>query len=348
MAHRGSLANWSTSRNPPAPDPGYAARVSTPTHPQNDRPSRPASPDFAGRRVITFESRRAAEMASLIQRNGGVPVTAPTLREVPIERNERALDFARRLAAAEFDLVILMTGVGTRALVAEAAPALEPGQGGAAPAGDGDAGVQGVSLMAAALSSVQLVVRGPKPAAALRELGVIRFITVPEPNTWREIIEVVRGLGDLSGKRIAVQEHGAPSHELYAGLEAAGARVTPVPVYRWALPEDTSALRQALHLLADGGAAITLFTSRAQVEHALLVAAEEGLVERLRAGLALGVVASIGPVCTEALRAEGIEPDFEPEHPKMGHLVKAAAVRSGEILDRKGNRGDAPLSAQSS
>ncbi|WP_437574962.1 uroporphyrinogen-III synthase [Sorangium sp. So ce887] len=322
--------------------------MSTPTHPLNDRPPRPVSPDFAGRRVITFESRRAAEMASLIQRNGGVPVTAPTLREVPIERNERALDFARRLAAAEFDLVVLMTGAGTRALVAEAAPALEPGQGGGAAPGDGDAGAQGVSLMTAALSSVQLVVRGPKPAAALRELGVSRFITVPEPNTWREILEVVRGLGDLSGKRIAVQEHGAPSHELYAGLEAAGARVTPVPVYRWALPEDTAPLRQALRLLADGGAAITLFTSRAQVEHALLVAAEEGLVERLRAGLARGVVASIGPVCTEALRAEGIEPDFEPEHPKMGHLVKAAAVRSGEILDRKGNQGDAPLPAQSS
>ncbi|WP_437333030.1 uroporphyrinogen-III synthase [Sorangium sp. So ce394] len=321
--------------------------MSTPTHPPNDRPSRSASPDFAGRRVITFESRRAAEMASLIQRYGGVPVTAPTLREVPIERNERALDFARRLAGAELDLVILMTGVGTRALVAEAAPALDPGHGGDG-APDADAGAQGVSLMAAALSSVQLVVRGPKPAAALRELGVTRFVTVPEPNTWREIIEVVRGLGDLSGKRIAVQEHGAPSHELYAGLEAAGARVTPVPVYRWALPEDTSALRQALRLLADGGAAITLFTSRAQVEHALLVAAEEGLVDRLRAGLARGMVASIGPVCTEALRAEGIEPDVEPEHPKMGHLVRAAAVRSGEVLARKESQGDVPPPAQSS
>ncbi|MGK4000515.1 uroporphyrinogen-III synthase [Sorangium sp. So ce1024] len=323
--------------------------MSTPTHPLNDRPSHPASPDFAGRHVVTFESRRAAEMASLIQRHGGVPVTAPALREVTIERNERALDFARRLTGAELDLVILLTGVGTRALVAEAAPALEPAQGeGATSDQDGQVGAQGVSLLAAALSSVQLVVRGPKPAAALRELGVTRFVTVPEPNTWRELLEVVRGLGDLSGKRIAVQEHGAPSHELYAGLEAAGARVTPVPVYRWALPEDTAALRQGLRLLADGGAAIALFTSRAQVEHALLVAAEEGLVEPLRAGLARGVVASIGPVCSEALRAEGIEPDFEPEHPKMGHLVKAAAARSGEILARKGNQGDATASAQSS
>lgn len=306
---------------------------------------------------MTFESRRAAEMASLIQRHGGVPVTAPALREVPIERNERALDLARRLAGAEFDLVIFMTGVGTRALVAEAAPALEPGpdsggarlgEGGAAAQGEGEAGAQGMSRMAAALSSVQLVARGPKPAAALRELGLTRFVTVPEPNTWREILDVVRGLGDLSGKRIAVQEHGAPSHELYAALEAGGARITPVPAYRWALPEDTAPLRRALHALADGDAAIALFTSRAQVEHVMLVAAEEGLFPRLRERLARGVVASIGPVCTEALRAEGIAPDLEPEHPKMGHLVKAAAARSGEILARKGDQGDAPLPAQSS
>ncbi len=172
MASHEELANWSTARNPPALDPGYAARVSTPTHPRNDRPSPPAPSDFAGRRVICFESRRASEMASLIQRYGGVPVTAPTLREVPIERNERALDFARRLAGAEFDLVILMTGVGTRALVAEAAPALEPSQGGGASDGDDGADAQGVSLLAAALSSVQIVARGPKPASALRELGL--------------------------------------------------------------------------------------------------------------------------------------------------------------------------------
>lgn len=283
-------------------------------------------------------------MASLIQRHGGVPITAPTLREVTIAQNEHALDFARRLAGGAFDMVILLTGVGTRALVAEAAPALGPAEGAEGEAG----GAQGVSRLSAALSSVQLVARGPKPAAALRELGLTRFITVPEPNTWREVLEVVSGLGELRGRRIAVQEHGAPSHELYAGLEAAGAVVTPVPVYRWTLPEDTAPLRRALHTLAQGGVEIALFTSRAQIEHAFLVAAEEGIVEPLRAHLARGVVASIGPVCSEALRAEGIEPDLEPEHPKMGHLVKAAAARAGEILARKGSRGGAPGPDQSS
>jgi uroporphyrinogen-III synthase len=319
--------------------------VSTNPTLEADRPL-PSSAGFAGRHVVTFESRRAAEMASLIERHGGVAVKAPTLREVPIARNEHALDFARRLAGGGFDLVVLMTGVGTRALAAEAAPAFEPA------ACDGaeavQPGAEAVAKLTAALAAVPLGARGPKPAAALRELGMTRFTTVPEPNTWREVLEVVSSLGDLRGRRVAVQEHGAPSRELYAGLEAAGAVVTPVPVYRWALPEDTGPLRRALHAIADGAAAIALFTSRAQIEHAFLVAAEESLAERVRARLRDGVVASIGPVCSEALRAEGIEPDLEPEHSKMGHLVKAAAARAGEILARKSGGSDRAPPAQSS
>jgi uroporphyrinogen-III synthase len=310
--------------------------------------------------VVSFESRRAAEMASLIERHGGVPVRAPTMREVPIERNEHAIRFARSLLGGELDLVILMTGVGTRALIAEAALALDPAGG---DAGEATAAAplervgaprsqvpppRGVAELAAALSSVQVVARGPKPAAALREMSVSRFITVPEPNTWREVLQVVTSLGELRGRRIAVQEYGAPSRELYRGLEEAGAVVTPVPVYRWALPEDTAPLRQALRAIAAGEASIALFTSRAQVEHAFLVAAEEALSEALRTRLARGVVASIGPVCSEALCAEGLVPDLEPEHPKMGHLVKTAAARAGELLARKGARGDEAPPAQSS
>jgi uroporphyrinogen-III synthase len=267
---------------------------------------------FGGRRVVSFESRRAAEMASLIARHGGVPVSAPTMREVTINDNEGAKAFARDLAAGAYDIVVLMTGVGARALIEEVAPVL------------------GREDFAQALAKTAVVARGPKPAAALRELGLRAFTTVPEPNTWREVVGALAGEGasPLPGKRVAVQEHGAPSRELYAALEERGARVTPVPVYRWALPEDTAPLRRALHAIADGEASIALFTSRAQVEHALAIAAEEGVAERVRERLAKGLVASIGPVCSEALRAEGITPHLEPEHPKMGHLVKEAAARA--------------------
>jgi uroporphyrinogen-III synthase len=281
--------------------------------------------NFGGRSVVLFESRRAAEMASLVERHGGVPLRAPALREVALTENPAALAFGKRLAERGFDAVVLMTGVGTRALAEEVAPALDR-----------------AAFSAALAASGTVVARGPKPAAVLRELGVPGFVAVPEPNTWREVLAALASSSPLAGKRIAVQEHGAPSLELYAALEDAGALVTAVPVYRWALPEDTGPLRSALRAIAEGRASIALFTSRAQVEHAFAVAwgeEEETLADQVKARLAAGVVGVIGPVCAEALRAEGLVPDVEPEHPKMGHLVKETAERTEAILKAKGRPG---------
>ena len=272
---------------------------------------------FAGRPVVTFESRRATEMASLIARHGGEAVSAPALREVNIEENPSARAFARKLAAGEWDVVILLTGVGTRALVEEIAVELDR------------------PAFAAALGRVITVARGPKPGQVLRELGVTGFVTVPEPNTWREVLAALQARGPLAGLRVAVQEHGAPSVELYEALAHAGAQVTAVAVYKWALPEDTAPLRAALHALAEGRARIALFTSRSQVEHAFAVAAEEHITSTLKSALRRGLIASIGPVCSEALRAEGLAPDLEPTHSRMGHLVKESALRATSILDAK-------------
>ena len=263
---------------------------------------------FGGRRVVSFESRRAAEMASLIERYGGVPVKAPTMREVAITENEAARAFARELAAGGFGIVVLMTGVGVRALLEEISPEI------------------GREDFVRSLGLARVIARGPKPAVVLKEIGLTDYRVVPEPNTWREVVDVIAGLGPLAGRRIAVQEHGTPSRELYAALEEQGARVTPVPVYRWALPEDTGPLRRALHAVAAGEVSIALFTSRAQVENAFTIAAEEGIADQVRQRLAAGFIASIGPVCSEALRAEGLSPNLEPGHPKMGHLVKEAAA----------------------
>lgn len=278
---------------------------------------------FGGARVVTFESRRAAEMASLIERHGGVPVTAPALREVSLTQNEAALAFARALCARVVDVVILMTGTGTRALVDEVAPEI-----------DREAFVRALTPSGEPRTPL-LIARGPKPAAALRELGIRDFATVPEPNTWREVLAELAARIPLAGAKVAVQEHGAPSGELYEALASAGALVTPVPVYKWALPEDTAPLRRALAEIARGEAQIALFTSRSQVEHALGVAAEAGIAEALRESLRRGLVGSIGPVCSEGLRSEGLPPDVEPEHPKMGHLVKEAAARARLVLAGK-------------
>jgi uroporphyrinogen decarboxylase len=265
---------------------------------------------FAGLRVVAFESRMAQPMAELIARQGGVPLVAPALREIPLDDNAEALAFGDRLLAGEFDVVVFLTGVGTRQL----AQVLETRIPRAAWVG--------------ALSRTEVVVRGPKPLAALRELKARVDLQVPEPNTWHELLAALDDRRSLLGVRVAVQEYGKPNPELITGLRQRGAEVTSVPVYRWALPEDIEPLQRAIAQIVEGHVGAVLFTSAQQLVHVLQVAAASSTEAELRAALASRVViGSIGPTTTEALMEHGLVADVEPEHPKMGHLVQATALR---------------------
>jgi len=278
------------------------------------------SASFAGLRVLSLESRRAREMAQLITNNGGQPLVAPSTREIPSESKPVELKFAASLLQDQFQVVIFLTGVGTRALV----QAVEP--------------VCSREQFVAALSRTVVVARGPKPVAVLREFGVPIALTVPEPNTWREILQVLdqnSGKIPLQCRRVAVQEHGVPSHELYAGLKERGAEVFPVHVYQWALPEDTGPLRQAILSVTGNQIDVAMFTSSVQIHHLLQIAQEMNLREDLVRALNRSMIASIGPLTSQTLREQGIAVDLEPTHPKMGFLVKEAAEQSAGLLSRK-------------
>jgi len=272
-----------------------------------------------GLRLLAFESRRAGEMAELIRRHGGEPLSAPALREVPLHDNRDALAYLADLEGGSIDVVVLMTGVGLRTLVHSVA-ATWP-----------------AARVAAALRRAHLVARGPKPAAALRELGVQPNVTVPEPNTWREVLAALDAELPVGGRCVAVQEYGVTNEAFVVGLEVRGARVRRVPIYRWALPDDLGPLRTAIGEICARRVDVALFTSATQVYHVFHLAALEpvGGTERLRAGLARLLVASIGPVCSEALREHGVEPDLEPDHSKMGQLVAAVARRGPALLRGK-------------
>lgn len=265
-------------------------------------------------------------MASIISSYGGQPVSAPSMREVPFDSNPDALAFADALERGEFDLVILLTGVGTRALVAVVER------------------VRGTrEAFVNALGRTKILARGPKPVAVLRELALTPWLVAPEPNTWREVLSVLdekRTEFPVSGTRVAVQEYGASNPDLLAGLQSRGAHVTPVPVYQWALPEDLGPLEAAVRAIAGGQIDVVLFTTATQVVHLLKIADSMELADAVRGGLTTCVVASIGPTTTEEMREQGITPDMEPTHPKMGFLVREAAERAGEILRAKrGSRG---------
>jgi uroporphyrinogen-III synthase len=275
---------------------------------------------FAGFRVLSLESRRGPEMARLIANYGGEATVAPSMREVPLETNTEALAFAKKLFSGEFDAVIFLTGVGTRAL-ARVVETTYP-----------------IERYMEQLRKIAIVARGPKPVAVLKEWNVPIALIAPEPNTWREVL---RALDEspaklpLKGRRVAVQEYGVSNPELIAGLKERGAEVTSVPVYEWALPEDTGPLRSAIAAIARNEMDVILFTTGTQVDHLLQVAAEMKQADALRRALSHMVVASIGPTTSERLREHGIVPDLEPAHPKMGFLVSEAAERSAEMLQRK-------------
>lgn len=278
-------------------------------------------PSFNGLRVLSLESRRAREMEALIRSHGGEPFVAPSMREVPLESNVDALACADGIVRGDFDLVVLLTGVGSRALV----ELVKTARGSADP-------------LAAALRRTRVAVRGPKPAAVMRELDVPTWATAPEPNTWRELLAALDARQDemsLEGRRVAVQEYGESNPELLAGLEARGARVTRLPVYRWALPEDLSPLSAAITAVIAGQLDVALFTTATQVVHLLQVAGQTSRQDDVRAGLRRLVIASVGPTTSEELREQGIDVDLEPSHPKMGFLVREAAERAGQLLSSK-------------
>lgn len=254
-------------------------------------------------------------MAALVANYGGRPVAAPALREVPLESNAEALAFAGALLRGEFDIVILLTGVGTRALL-EVVQTAHPRE-----------------AFVAALGKARLVARGPKPLAVLRELQLPVWVAVPEPNTWRELLAAIDATGDsLKGKRVAVQEYGVSNADLLQGLATRGAHVVRVPVYRWALPEDVGPLRTAAAGIAAGELDVVIFTTSVQAVHLMEVAVSMQQDDAVRVGLGRTVIASIGPTTTAELQRQGIAIDLEASHPKMGFLVREAAEQAPALL----------------
>ena len=263
---------------------------------------------FEGRTVLSFESRRSAEIATLIQNCGGRAMVAPATREVPAASGADVSRFATALLEGKIDLVIFLTGVGTRAL----ARAIEASY--------------SREEFISSLSKVSVLARGPKPVAALKELGVPISWNVPEPNTWREILQVLDvNEVPLRGRRVAVQEYGIPSKDLASGLQERGAEVLAVHVYDWALPEDIGPLQEAIKALIEKRVDVVLFTAAIQVHHLMQVGEEMKCKEGLVAALRKTRIASIGPVTSEALGEYGIQATLEPTHPKMGFLVREAS-----------------------
>jgi len=276
-----------------------------------------ATVGFNSLTVAAFESRMAVEIARLIERHGGNPLVTPALREIPLDDNSAALKFGDQLTTEQVDMLILLTGVGTTALF-NLIKTHYPW-----------------SSIVAALEQTALIARGPKPVAALKAFGLQPTLTVPEPNTWVEVVSTLDEYRPVKGLRVAVQEYGASNLELLEALKRRGAEVFPVPIYRWALPEDTGPLKQMLGEIIAGHVQVMLITNAAQIDHVMQLLEQEGTTSQLKEACGKMVVASIGPSAGERLRHYDLPIDFEPSHPKMGVLVKETSEQVHRLLEAK-------------
>ncbi len=272
---------------------------------------------FSGLAVASFESRMAKEMARLIEHCGGKPLVAPALQEIPIQDNPAALCLGAELIDGQIDLLILMTGIGATALL-DILQSRHP-----------------LPSILEGLQRTTTVARGPKPAAALKAHGITPTLTVPEPNTWVEVLATLDSYRPLKGLRVAVQEYGTSNPELLESLTQRGAEVLPVPIYRWMLPEDRGPLRQVLGEILAGQVQVMLITNAAQVDHVMQLLEQDSAIPQFAKACERMVLASIGPTASERLLHYHLPVDFEPSHSKMGILVKETSEQAQALLQQK-------------
>ncbi|MEC8801760.1 MAG: uroporphyrinogen-III synthase, partial [Planctomycetota bacterium] len=197
---------------------------------------------FSTARIGAFESRRADDLKRLIEKFGGQAHVSASMREVQLDDQREAIDFAHRLLVGDIDVVVLLTGVGFRYLMNVVSKHVDQ------------------ERLIHSLTDVVTVARGPKPAAVMREFGLQPTYRVPEPNTWREILTTMDAELSLNNQTVALQLYGKVNPSLIAGLEARGAKVVSVPIYRWDFPESTVELEKNVHRLVSHELDMVMFT----------------------------------------------------------------------------------------
>src|SRR5918996_4007563 len=161
-------------------------------------------------RVLAFvEARMPEEMASLIQRHGGVPYSAPVMQEVYLKDSPEVQQLVGDVCAGNVDAMVLLTGVGTRALVQAAASMGREEE------------------FIHALDRLAVIARSPKPARVLRQHKIHIDVMPPEPFTSEDLVEAIQGI-ELQGKAVAVQHYGGPNSFLIWSFKEGGARVREV------------------------------------------------------------------------------------------------------------------------
>ncbi|MYC07868.1 MAG: uroporphyrinogen-III synthase [Chloroflexi bacterium] len=264
--------------------------------------------ELEGMRVATLEARMTGALASMISKRGGEPVSAPALREAPLDCADDVRYLLDKLAGNSIDVVVFQTGVGARALFAEADRQSR------------------LDELLDALRGITTVCRGPKPTAALRQAKVQVSAGIAAPYTTKELLDALIDL-PVRGKRLMALQYGERNAALMSALRDECETADELCLYEWQLPDDTTPMASLIDELLDGTMDVIAFTSQVQIRHLYQVAAAND-VPQSELSNALNertIVCAVGPTCAAALADVGVATDTQPEYPKMGHMVNALA-----------------------
>lgn len=255
--------------------------------------------------IALLESRMSRELARLVEKHGGAPLSVPALRESPAFSIEDAHALINELAAGRYEFVVFMTGVAVSLLFETAE------QAGRRPE------------LVRALRAVNTVCRGPKPTAALRGFGVPPTLSARQPFTSAEVLDAMSSV-ELRDRRVLLLHYGERSETLAETLLAQRAELSEVWLYRWLMPIDSAPLAELAGALCRSEVDALVITCQAQFRHLFRIAEERGVAKQLVDALNRNVtVAAVGPTCAAILEAHGVAADVVPDHPKMGPLVLA-------------------------
>lgn len=261
--------------------------------------------------ILVPESRELDLFAGMLEGEGARTVRCPLVTILDLEDPAPVEAWLGRLIAGAFDDLVLLTGEGFRRLMGVA----------------GRAGIKAEALDA--VGRLRTIIRGPKPAKALRENGLTPGISAEAPTTDGVIATL--GTFDLKGHRVGVQLYpGNPNAPLLDALKAAGAAADTIVPYRYASDSETEAVASAIHAMAAGGIDFVAFTSTPQIDRLVKVAEERGLQAELKAGLGRTRIAVAGPVVGHILEEMGFAIAAMPESNfHMKPLLNAMAAAAG-------------------
>jgi uroporphyrinogen-III synthase len=147
-------------------------------------------------------------------------------------------------------------------------------------------------------------------------------LSAKEPFTTAQVLEAVEAV-TVKNERVLVQRYGVANIELEEALRIKEAEVVEITTYRWALPSDTKPLIRLMEALERGDIHAVAITNAAQVYNLFALAERLGQTTQLKASLKRTLVASIGPVASDALKKFGITAALEASPPKLGPFMAA-------------------------